>query len=131
MGFRKPVIVEEPIGSDTKWTLHESFTYDFLKSGINCVITVPMGFKTDFASIPRIFWTILHPTGKGRGAAVIHDYLYSVRGLYDPSTAPLTRKESDRLFLAALKELDVSWVKRFTMWRAVRRFGWISYPKAR
>ena len=39
-------------------------------------ITVPAGFKTDLASIPRLFWRILpRDGGKYRAAAVVHDYM--------------------------------------------------------
>lgn len=42
---------------------------------INVVVRVPKGFRTDFASIPCVFWICLPPTGPWRQAAVIHDYL--------------------------------------------------------
>jgi hypothetical protein len=39
-------------------------------------VTVPVGFVTDFASIPRAFWSLLRPDGIYAYAAVIHDWLY-------------------------------------------------------
>ncbi len=39
-------------------------------------VKVPVGFVTDFASVPRLFWTLLPPDGLYWYAAVIHDYLY-------------------------------------------------------
>lgn len=39
-------------------------------------VRVPVGFVTDFASIPRLFWSVLRPDGNYSYAAVIHDYLY-------------------------------------------------------
>ena len=36
-------------------------------------VTVPTGFVTDFASIPRIFWSALRPDGEYAYAAVVHD----------------------------------------------------------
>lgn len=39
-------------------------------------VRVPVGFVTDFASIPRIFWSLLRPDGIYSYAAIIHDYLY-------------------------------------------------------
>lgn len=39
-------------------------------------ITVPAGFETDLASIPRLFWRVLpRDGGKYRAAAVVHDYM--------------------------------------------------------
>src|SRR5262245_55189884 len=39
-------------------------------------VTVPVGFVTDFASIPRIFWSALPPDGRYTYPAIVHDYLY-------------------------------------------------------
>lgn len=79
------------------------------------VITVPKGFKTDFASIPRIFRTLIHGHDRTRKPAVIHDYLYD--------RAIGTRKEADKIFLEALEESGVSSVKRRAMYWAVRIGG--------
>lgn len=82
-------------------------------------LTVPVGFKTDFASIPRFFWRILPPWDKHLPAAVAHDYMYR-NGLR-------TRKEADKIFLSMMKELDVAAWKRNAMYWAVRMFGKSSY----
>lgn len=82
------------------------------------IITVPMGFVTDLASIPRIFRTFFTGHGKSRKPAVIHDYLYS---LYHP------RKRADKIFLEALKASGMNWIGRRTMYLAVRAGGWIAY----
>jgi hypothetical protein len=39
-------------------------------------ITVPIGFVTDLASIPQVFWSFLRPDGDYAFAAILHDYLY-------------------------------------------------------
>jgi len=39
-------------------------------------ITVPAGFETDYASVPRLFWHLL-PHDECAEAAVVHDWLYS------------------------------------------------------
>lgn len=41
-------------------------------------ITVPIGFKTDFASVPKWLGWIYKPQGKYSKASVVHDFLYSV-----------------------------------------------------
>ncbi|MCK5788869.1 MAG: DUF1353 domain-containing protein, partial [Chlamydiia bacterium] len=38
-------------------------------------ITIPVGFRTDFATIPRPFSGILFPVGRYSKAALVHDYL--------------------------------------------------------
>jgi len=42
-------------------------------------LEVPVGFKTDLASIPRLFRNLapFDPNGASRRPAVLHDYLYS------------------------------------------------------
>lgn len=79
------------------------------------IITVKPETSTDFASIPWFLWSILPPTGRYGKAAVIHDYLYEYR------LRP--RKEADKIFLNAMKELGVPGWKRNIMYCAVRCFG--------
>ena len=55
-------------------------------------VDVPIGFVTDLASIPRIFWSILRPDGAYTYPAIVHDYLYwdadaaKTRRRHDPKT---------------------------------------------
>jgi hypothetical protein len=39
--------------------------------------SVPIGFKTDLASLPRFLWAVFPPYGKYLRAAIIHDFLLS------------------------------------------------------
>lgn len=82
-------------------------------------IIVKVGFVTDLASIPKLFWNILPPFGAYTAAAVVHDYLYQAH--------EHTRRHADAIFLAAMKELKVSRWKRALMHRAVWAFGRASY----
>jgi len=52
-----------------KWELLQDYT------SINGSITVPEGFITDGASIPRLARNFFSPTGRYFGAAIIHDYI--------------------------------------------------------
>ena len=60
---------------------------------------VPDGFCWDGASIPRVLWRLYgHPlTNKYQAAAVVHDWLYKIKGEYDRGYS-MTRKEVDQLF---------------------------------
>lgn len=63
-------------------------------------ITVPKGFVTDFASVPKGLWSFgLSPHGKFSKAAIVHDYLYW--------THSCTREQSDMIMLIAMKESQV------------------------
>lgn len=104
----------EPVGSN-EWRLVSSFTYYVRDKNSNEKITVPAGFVTDFASVPRIFWNILPPWGQYGKAAIIHDYLYY--------TKEYPKKKADRIFLEAMKVLNVPLATRTIMYSAVVLFG--------
>lgn len=92
-------------------------------------IIVPAGFRTDFASVPRLVWNIIPPYGRHGKAAVVHDYLYSLRG-HLPNGQRYTRAECDSIFREAMDQLAVRWTRRQTMWLAVRAFGWRAWSHA-
>lgn len=80
-------------------------------------ITVPYGFTTDGASIPRAFWSILEPFGPWFGPAIIHDFLYSEHN------HRFNRKESDDIFKEAMFNAGLDWPRRECIYRAVRLFS--------
>lgn len=84
------------------------------------VITVPKGFKTDFASVPRFLWAFFPPYGKYTEAAIMHDYLYDLQDR--------PRKVADQLFYDALLLCQVPKWKAKLMYYGVRAFGF--YPKS-
>lgn len=85
------------------------------------IYVVPNRFRTDYASIPRFLWSISSPYDpENRLPAVLHDYLYGLRG-GDPYD--LSRKECDLLFLEALESCGQSYWKRHAIYQAVRIFG--------
>lgn len=115
------------------WVVKESFQFYSGEKEDGKVIVVPEGFVTDFASIPRLFWIILTPDGQYTQAAVLHDYLYSVRGkVKNPGSDEIivfSRKDCDDIFLEGMQVLGVPFWKRSVMHRAVRMFGWIPWNK--
>jgi hypothetical protein len=78
------------------------------------IITVPAGFITDGASIPRCFWNILAPFGEYFEAAIIHDFLYT------EGNRRFTRKQSDLIFKEAMFNIGIGWFTRGIIYRAVR-----------
>jgi len=118
--FTEPLTVTK-LASGT-WITATPFRYYVGEEGSNDFIDVPVGTETDFASIPRPFWSILPPDGKYSQAAVLHDFLYSQRKIHKRS-----REECDNIFLEAMKVLNVNWWKRHAMHKAVRSFGWIPW----
>ena len=62
-------------------------------------VNVPVGFVTDFASIPRIFWSVLPPDGKYTHPAIVHDYLYwTQRG---------PREDADQILKIMMEDFSV------------------------
>ena len=97
-------------------------------------ITVPKGFVCDLASIPRILWWLISSHELGT-APILHDYLYKKKGkiLYTHRVSPhhsrtissgFTRKESDKLWSALMRQQRVGPYQRFVSYWAVRLFGW-------
>lgn len=76
---------------------------------------IPKGFITDFASIPKIFWSILPPFGKYSLASIIHDHMYRIN--YN------NRKFADEEFLLQMKHNGVHYIIRNIMYLTVRCFG--------
>lgn len=99
------------------WKLLEPFEYN----NPPFKIVIPKGFVSDGASIPKVFWSIIGSPWSGRyaRAALPHDYLYY--------TQAISRKKADLEFYRAMKVLRVSFVKRWTMYHAVRTFAWMTW----
>jgi hypothetical protein len=109
------VLLVSPLGDGRTWITRREFGYDIGAEGSGNTVDVPIGFMTDFASVPRPFWIFIPQWGKYGNAAVIHDYCY-----YDQTRA---RKEADDIFYEAMGVLGVSSVTRHVMYWAVRYFG--------
>ena len=136
-----------------KWVLNSSLSYDcdelteedieILKSvGVKVTkkgkVTVPKGFVTDMASVPRICWAFIAPFDVAR-AAVIHDLLYKNIRQYrwtwreDDIREPKLELErifrakeiSDKIFLCAMNdsEPEVPSYKKNPAYWAVKVFG--------
>lgn len=91
-----------------RWELIEPLTY----RGNRESFTVERGFITDFASVPRLFVWLLPSYGDYTKAAILHDYLCKKK--------PVDRADADGLFRRAMRELEVSFARRWMMWAAVR-----------
>lgn len=114
---------------DRKWKVKERFNYNIDTADSANAVEVPVGFITDFASIPRPLWVLLPPWGKYGKAAVIHDFMYTEhkRSVFTAggveSFVQLERKQADDIFLQAMKVLGVNVITRYAMYSAVRVFG--------
>lgn len=113
------ILLVSPLADGKTWVLMREFGYDVGAAGSDDQINVPVGFQTDFASIPRPFWAILPKWGKYGNAAVIHDWLYWSQGR--------PRRAADGVLLKAMGVLGVGAVVRYVIYGAVFLFGWLAW----
>ena len=95
-------------------------------------ITVPTGFVTDLASVPRAMWWAIAPFDVAR-AAIIHDLLYKNIRQYrwkkkdkeDKDLIKAAKVAADKVFLLGMKDADpkVAGWKIYSSWKAVDLFG--------
>lgn len=126
--FRTPLIAEELDTGEAR--LVEPLVYE----GNDDTFTVPVGFVTDFASVPRLLWLLFPPRGKHTKAAVLHDYLYrckpgSMENVFSGPT--ISRLDADGLFYRAMREDGTKLIRAWIMYTAVRWFGWIPWRQTR
>ena len=85
--------------------------------------TIPKGFETDLASIPRWYWTFLSPQYSAFVTpSIIHDYFYRC-------DTHKSRKFADEVLFYSLKEKGISNYTASMFYVAVRIFGFYYYHK--
>lgn len=93
-----------------------------LESG-QVLFIIPRGYPTDFASVPRIAWSIFPPHGLMANASILHDYMYDNRINEDKLGADQARVFADKLFLAhCLNDGVPMWQAAF-VYGIIRLFG--------
>lgn len=118
--FTEPLVVT-PRPDGKTWIILSDFGYEVGSEGSGDVVNVPIGFPTDFASIPRPLWIIFPRWGKYGNAAVIHDWLY-----WDQARS---RQEADSILLEAMGVLEVSPWQKYPIYWAVKVFGGFAWSR--
>ena len=82
-------------------------------------LTVPVGFRSDGASVPRFFWRLVFPPGdvQAMRAAFLHDFIYRTH------PAGWTRAKADDLFYDVLVADGVPKWRAWMAWAGVRLGG--------
>ena len=111
------MLLVSPLPDGRTWVIQRDFGYDVGSEGSAEAVDVPIGFKTDFTSVPRFLWSLLPQWGTYGHAAVIHDFCYWHQHY--------SRKRSDEIFREAMKVLQVKPWKRAVIYYSVRWFGWL------
>ncbi len=112
--------------NDNEWTVVGKLVY----RGKADTFVVPNGFRTDFATVPRVVVWLIPRFGRYTLPAVLHDWLCT-EGI---RAGKVTSREADGIFRRAMRELDVPVARRWLMWTGVRwaalmsplrRPGWV------
>lgn len=104
-----------PKGRGT-WKLLAPLVY---ASDLVGTVDVPMGFVTDFASVPRLPLAFLAAGDHAHQAAVIHDWLYTTHAVGGQA---ITRAQADAVFEEAIRCSDPD-APAWLMWAGVRIGG--------
>lgn len=86
-------------------------------------ITVPIGFVTDFNSVPRGLWNFF-PPWEYPEAGVVHDYLYRNPG-------PRSRGDCDGIHRRIMEAEGASTWLRVSAYLGLRAGGWLPWGKYR
>lgn len=115
--FTEELLVES---TGDRWILKRSFKFYYADANGNPLkeVIVPEGFITDFASTPKVLYSIFPPIGIYNKAAMVHDFLYS-----GECPLKIERAQADLFFLQAMAVLKVPKWKRKLMYFAVKLFG--------
>lgn len=103
--------------NETEWELTADLVFE--SKVYQGMIVVPHGFRTDFASVPRVPLVYYAAGNTAHMAAVIHDYCYRKK--------ICSKFKSDRIFLEAMKVCKIPVWRRQVMYWAVSLFGWKAY----
>ncbi len=118
--------------SPTTWRLTSPLIWTGTKGD---QFTVPIGFVTDFATVPRFLIWKTPPYGAYTRAAVLHDWLLTELATWhrqihggkrageewgDGFAPPADSRDCDGIFRRVMEDLKVPWLTRWEMWAAVR-----------
>lgn len=103
---------------DTSFVLLNDLCYE----GKDESWTIPSGFETDFATVPRIIQWLIPTYGKYTLAAILHDYFcVELSRAYKQQREPfITSSDTDGTFRRVMRELGVPFAQRWLIWTGVR-----------
>ena len=109
-----------------RWEVVEGYVYNY--DGDNLLI--PKGFVFDGASIPRLFWAVLSPTGLLLIPGLFHDYGYRYDYLWCDGQKwndGAGKAFWDKLFLEIGEEVNGVHFANWIAWSALKIGGWVAW----
>jgi Protein of unknown function (DUF1353) len=119
--FETPDLVVRRVDAE-RWAVVEPLVY----RGDRDRFVVPAGFRTDFATVPRLVTWLVPRFGVFTLAAVLHDWLCT-EGI---TSGVVTSRDADGLFRRVMRESGVPVLHRWLMWTGVR-WGALADPVRR
>ena len=124
--FRNAVQVRD--GEDADYVVGAEYRVSFKVDGRPFEVVVPPGLLTDLVSVHWIARWLVSRVGPYLEAAIVHDYLYVAWQSIDGQGArPEDRRFADTVMAGAMKEAQVSWLRRVLIYGATRVFGNATY----
>lgn len=124
--FSAPLLIQydqaasQALGADY-WRVSREFKYFIGSKDSPQWVTVPAGYLTDGASVPRMFWSLLPPWGTYGQAAVVHDLLCEYLSIVDNGQLKaITRERADEIFNEAMRVLGVPVATRLSLSEGVK-----------
>jgi hypothetical protein len=116
--FKEGWILSLPTDEKKSFVVDQPYFVTAIYQGRVHNLSVPCGFKTDLASVPRVATIFIPQFGRHSPAALFHDWCYEqeVDGYHSKAFA-------DALFFALLKRMGVGAVKSASMYAAVKIGG--------
>lgn len=112
------------------WRVQKSFSFNFLLDGVPAYVSVPRGYLTDGASVPRTLWSIVSPWGRYAAAVIVHDILCEYLSIVvDGKPHAISRKQADELLYLGLHVLQVSAQEASAIKLGVEAYRKVFQPK--
>lgn len=142
MPILRPIPVSKR-GERRRYELMQDWKCELLGRGFTFII--PKGFIFDGASIPRLFWNMLSPSGYLFLAGLLHDFIFKYRFVYIYSSVEsldgderrivkdwFNQKQADRMFETLADKICMG-AHLFTKvaYISLRGFGWRTWNKYR
>ena len=114
-------VILKPIKKD-RWELVQDYEYE---SSFG-IISIPKGFVTNGANIPRVFWSLFPPNSPEYiSAATIHDYL--CLNAYKDNKNYAMFCFADKVFYECLRKLNVNKFKAKIFYIFCRAYHYVKY----
>lgn len=131
LDIRYDAAASQLLGADF-WRVISPFRYYLGQRFSEQWVTVPAGYLSDGASVPRPLWNLIPPWGDYGQAAVVHDLLCETLEINVAGVATaITRARCDEIFDEAMAVLGVPAPKRWALYQGVclyRTFSGVDKP---